>query len=282
MTEYPSRARAFASRIDGLSETAPAFWEVGEGAAISYPAAGHASSASVEPTSYWFNHRNALIASAVSRFPPNGLIVDVGGGNGYVSLGLREAGFDTLVVEPGVIGAHHAHNRGLPVIQAPFETLAVPDDTIDAAGLFDVLEHIGDDAAALDALHATMVPGAMLYLTVPSFGWLWSSEDVYAGHFRRYTVDSLSRLIERHGFAVDYATYFFSILVPPIFLARTIPSRLHLTSAGRPARMNTDHTLPGGALGSTFSRSMKWEQRKVAAGETIPFGSSCLLVATRR
>lgn len=272
--------RKWAGRIPGLDERTPLFWEAAGAGDVSYPTGGHASFAAIEHTSYWFNHRNDVIASVVTRHPPRGTIVDVGGGNGYVSLGLRKAGFDSVVVEPGSVGAHCAHDRGLPVIMAPFEQLDVPPGSMTAAGLFDVLEHIEDDAAALRSLHAAMEPGGMLYLAVPAFTWLWSAEDVHAGHFRRYTRGGLAKLVAAQGFTVECATYFFSMLVPPVLALRAAPSRLGIR-VKEPSSTADDHKLPGGPVGKAMSRAMAWEAQRIAAGRAVPFGSSCLLVARR-
>jgi len=274
-------AHPFASQIPGLHEIAPSYWLSETHSAVSYPEAGHASAAAVEANSYWFNHRNRLICSVVSQHPPQGDVVDIGGGNGYVSLGLTQAGFPCVVAEPGQSGAECARGRNLPVIRAAFESLAVPDGAISAAGLFDVLEHIEDDAGALHALHRQMAHGGMLYLTVPTFQWLWSAEDVSAGHFRRYSLTSVSHLLEACGFSVRFATYFFAMLVPPIFAARTVPTVLGLSKAAAQGVAEADHLLPGGALGKTLSALMSWEQRRVDAGRRVPFGSSCLVVARR-
>lgn len=287
MSEHQSRecayrsARELGTGITGLSERSAGFWEVSNSDAISYPPGGHASFAEVEETSYWFNHRNAVIASIVGRFPPGGLIADVGGGNGYVSLGLRRAGFESVVIEPGAVGAHCAHDRGLPVVMAPFEKLALPAGSLAAAGLFDVLEHIDDDAATLAQLRTYLQPRGRLYLTVPAFNWLWSSEDDHAGHFRRYTLDSLSTLLIAQGFEVEFATYFFAPLVAPILALRSLPTRLKLGKANQPAAVDVDHRLPSGIVGTTLSHLLSWEAARIARGSTVPFGSSCLLVARR-
>ena len=57
----------------------------------------------IEESSFWFKHRNACIEAAVKCHPPRsgGPIFDVGGGNGFVTLGLIRAGFETVLVEPG-------------------------------------------------------------------------------------------------------------------------------------------------------------------------------------
>jgi hypothetical protein len=47
------------------------------------------------------------------RFPPPGMLFDVGGGNGFVAAALERAGWQTVVVEPGRRGAENARARGL-------------------------------------------------------------------------------------------------------------------------------------------------------------------------
>ncbi|NJC06730.1 SAM-dependent methyltransferase [Sphingomonas kaistensis] len=271
----------FSSGISGLRAPRPGFWEFSNGDGISYPPGGHTSLAHVEEASYWFKHRNAIISSVVQQFPPEGIIIDIGGGNGYVSLGLREAGFQSVVIEPGRAGAECAYGRGLPVLMAPFQDLEIPSASVGAAGLFDVLEHIEDDAAALGHLRASLKPAGRIYLTVPAFKWLWSTEDDYAGHFRRYTLASLSKLVSSAGFQVEFGTYFFSSLVAPIFALRSIPSWLRLTNAGSPSSVDADHRLPSGTIGKGFSRSFAWEADRISGRRSVPFGSSCLLVARR-
>ena len=52
--------------------------------ALSYPSDGNDQCFRVEDSSYWFGHRNTCIVELVRQFPPNGLIFDIGGGNGFV------------------------------------------------------------------------------------------------------------------------------------------------------------------------------------------------------
>jgi SAM-dependent methyltransferase len=274
-------ARNFCAAIPGLHTRRPGFWEYNSTESVSYPAGGHTSLADVENTSYWFKHRNAIIGSVVRQFPPEGLIMDVGGGNGFVSVGLRERGFQTIVIEPGLAGAECAYGRGLPVLMAPFQDLEVPPQTVAAAGLFDVLEHLEDDAAALANLRTTLRPEGRIYITVPAFNWLWSTEDEYAGHYRRYTLASLKKLVASAGFQIEFGTYFFSSLVAPILALRSIPSRLKLARVGKPAAVDADHSLPSGTIGKALSRSFAWEAARASRGCSIPIGSSCLLVARR-
>jgi 2-polyprenyl-3-methyl-5-hydroxy-6-metoxy-1,4-benzoquinol methylase len=54
-----------------------------------------------------------------------------------------------------------------------------------------VLEHIDDEQAFLREIRRCLAPGGRIYLSVPAGRWLWSDDDVQAGHFRRYTCASL-------------------------------------------------------------------------------------------
>ena len=79
----------------------------------------------------------------VERFRPQGTIVDIGGGNGFVAGKLVQAGFPTVVVEPGETGARNAARRGVTtVICATLEAAHFRAASVPAACVFDVLEHI--------------------------------------------------------------------------------------------------------------------------------------------
>ena len=81
--------------------------------------------------------------------------------------------------------------------------------------LLDVLEHIEDDAGFLIKLNHRLKSNGRLLLTVPAFNILWSSEDDYAGHFRRYKLQEIISLTENAGFKVLYASYFYQFLFCP-------------------------------------------------------------------
>ncbi len=209
-----------------LEFSADGLWRARTQTAISYPDEGNAICYEVEESSFWFRHRNQCILKIVSLFPPQGAIFDIGGGNGFVASALMKAGFETVLVEPGP-GAFNALRRQIPVvIQATLQDAGFHPGSLPAAGLFDVLEHIEDDAQFLQSLAMQMRSGGRLYLTVPAGMWLWSAVDEDSGHYRRYSLPALHMLLEKSGFEVEFASYFFRAMVVPIFLFRALPSRL--------------------------------------------------------
>jgi len=73
--------------------------------------------------------------------------------------------------------------------------------SVDAAGAFDVTEHIEDDLGFLRELGGILRPGGRLYVTVPAFPFLWSQEDTDTGHYRRYTLPAIEAVLRKAGFA---------------------------------------------------------------------------------
>jgi SAM-dependent methyltransferase len=255
-------------------------WYARQATPIEYPEEGNAFCYSVEEGSFWFNHRNTFILEALRRYPPGGAFFDVGGGNGFVALAIREAGIETVLVEPGIEGILNAHRRGLDqLICATLETAGFLPHSLPAVGMFDVLEHIADDLAFLEKIHEVVIPEGRLYLTVPAYSFLWSIEDDFAQHFRRYTLPQLKQLLNQAGFSTEYSTYIFATLPAPIYFFRTIPSKLGWRKKGDLHHIESElkprSTTANGLLDSTLRLELKALERL----KSLPFGGSCLLVA---
>jgi SAM-dependent methyltransferase len=267
----------------GVTRGDDGIWRSRAATAIDYPDEANAFCFAVEDGSFWFQHRNAVIVDAVRRFPPAGFIADIGAGNGYVARGLKAAGFETLIVEPGAAGIRNAQSRGLaPLVCATLRDVAFRPDSLPAAAMFDVIEHIADDLGTLRTLHEALVPSGRLYLTVPSFRWLWSGEDEIAGHHRRYTIAALESRLNEAGFVQEFATYFFAPLPLPIFVMRSIPARLGFRKTVEVDRMATE-LQPSDSIALKALRSvLAGERRLLQHGWRVPIGSSCLAVARKQ
>jgi SAM-dependent methyltransferase len=265
----------------GLTLDADGIWRAGRRTPVEYPDEANAFCYGVEEGSFWFNYRNAFIAAAVQNHPPSGVIADIGAGNGYVSLALQRAGFATIAIEPGPVGARNARSRGLaPVVCATLEDAGFLPRSLHAAGLFDVVEHVEDDDAFLRSVHGLLMPGGRLYVTVPAFRALWSSEDDLVGHHHRYTLGTIGARLRAAGFSVDYATYLFAPLALPLLLLRTIPSRLGLRRTLDPTQTARElRPTPGPAV-KVLTRLLDVELALIRRGRAVPFGTSCLMVAS--
>lgn len=249
---------------------------------VDYPDEGNAFCFQVEDHSFWFEHRNRCIVTVARRYPPPGVIFDIGGGNGFVARGLSQAGYPSVVVEPGPAGARNAQSRGLsPVICSTLDDAGFHDGALPAAGLFDVLEHIEDHRGVLRRLAALVQPGGRLYITVPAYQALWSGEDVLGGHHRRYTSRGLAAVVTEAGFEVVFSSYIFWPLPLPILLLRALPWRLgHRPDVDLDA-IRRELKPPSAALVRAVMAVLDIERRWLAHGGRVPAGGSCLLVARR-
>lgn len=79
---------------------------------------------------------------------------------------------------------------------------------VDSILCSNVLEHIRNDDAALEEMKDLLAPGGRLALLVPAHQALYNSFDRGLDHFRRYSRESLRRLLEVSGFEVEDSWYF--------------------------------------------------------------------------
>ena len=249
---------------------------------ISYPADGNKNCFLLEDNSFWFGHRNKCITSVIKHFPPNGPVLDVGGGNGYVSRGIIDAGYDAILLEPGSQGAINGKRaRGIPtVICSTLQDANFHNSSISAVGCFDVIEHVENDKKFIKDIHKILESGGVLYATVPAHKFLWSQSDVNSQHYRRYNKILIEELLE-NKFEILYFTYFFSLLTFPILLFRAIPYRLGLSKKMNILSKNTEHGTNNGVNVKVMNRVLKSELNKIKNKQNINFGASCLFVARK-
>ncbi len=269
-----------------LHKSADGLWHARHSAAISYPDWGNAACFQVEDTSFWFQHRNACILEAMKLFPPAGPVFDIGGGNGFVAKGMQDAGFEVVLVEPGTTGARNAQQRGIQsVVCATLEDAGFVPQSLPAIGLFDVVEHIENEREFLAKLREFLIPGGKIYLTVPAYNFLWSREDIDAGHQRRYSRRGLRDVVVNTGFRIDFLTGFFQFLLPAIFVARTLPYRLGLAKSGHgnevAVQMKRQHLPASKLVADVLRRLVLREQLRLQRRNEISVGASWLLVASK-
>lgn len=160
------------------------------------------------------------------------------------------------------------------MVRAPLEKLPFEDGQFRLVLSTDVIEHVGDDAAVLRELARVTAPGGLLALTTPAYMWLWSHQDETHHHRRRYTRPELVATVRNAGWHLELATYFNSILLPPIALVRKLGRRF--ISASR-----EDTALTPGVLNSVLRLPLSAEAAVLRAGGRLPFGVSIGLTARR-
>lgn len=72
-----------------------------------------------------------------------------------------------------------------------------------------VIEHIEDDAKALNFIHDSLRKGGKALILVPAHQFLYNSIDQKVGHFRRYSMKSFAELVTKTRFNTD-DLYFYN------------------------------------------------------------------------
>jgi len=167
--------------------------------------------AGVEQRHFWFAARNDVILSTLRRAAGSlsgTRVLDIGCGTGFVTSALEAAGMDAWGIDMHHAALSYARDRMRgPLFSANSAALPFfPDFQI--ATLFDVIEHLDDDAAALSAAAAILEPNGLIVVTVPAGQHLWTTYDEVIGHKRRYDRDSLSATMKRAGLGLVDISYF--------------------------------------------------------------------------
>ena len=126
-------------------------------------------------------------------------------------------------VEPDeALAALAAGRRPVPVFQTTVDRLPseIRDESYDGVTMFDVLEHIEDEARVFRVVCQKLRPGGWIVLSVPAYMWLWGHQDAVNQHFRRYTLRELRGKLQAADFTVERTTYFNTFLFPSIAAVR--------------------------------------------------------------
>jgi 2-polyprenyl-3-methyl-5-hydroxy-6-metoxy-1,4-benzoquinol methylase len=177
--------------------------------------------ASVEKDHFWFKSRRDYICKEFRRHVKKGArILEIGSGTGFVAEKLQELGFSIEVSDIHSNGLREAKKRGLQTLYQ-FDLFNPPFvEEFDVVCLFDVFEHLKDQERALLCLSQMLKKGGLIILTVPSHQWLWSRDDVIAGHEMRFNKKNLKQLFASSNLQTLSVRYFFASLVPFLLLRK--------------------------------------------------------------
>jgi 2-polyprenyl-3-methyl-5-hydroxy-6-metoxy-1,4-benzoquinol methylase len=147
---------------------------------------------------------------------PGRLVYNIGCGAGYFNTLVAEHGHRVVACEPDPEAYAQAVTRAgaaVTVMNCGLEAFAKDREPADIVVMHDVLEHIEDDRAAVEALAKLVKPGGALVVSVPAMPSLFGLHDELLGHYRRYTAPRLLALL-RPRFAVERWTYYGMLSIP--------------------------------------------------------------------
>ena len=151
---------------------------------------------------FWYRGRHKFLLTTVRRFSPSASApggrrgrsaIDMGGGCGgwveylhtreprlFDELALSDSSRRALDLAGPVVGTF-ARRYHADLLDLPWQ------DRWDAVFLLDVIEHIPGHLDVLRQVRRSLRPGGLLFVTTPAFQSLWTYNDEFARHQRRYT-----------------------------------------------------------------------------------------------
>lgn len=240
---------------------------------------------------FWYLGRHRFLLRALTdglKFegrPPADLSgIDLGGGCGGWICYLHErapALFSELALSDSSI---HGLELAEPIIpkhvsryQADVLNLGWVDRW-DVVFLLDVLEHIPNDARALQQIAQALKPGGLLLVTTPALPAFWSYNDDLAHHVRRYTKEDFRGLADISGLTLLRSHYFMFFLSPLLWLTRLRQPELNsMNDQQRHEFLARTHRVPSRPVNNLLRFVFDLE---TPLGHTLPFpwGTSILAV----
>ncbi len=199
-------------------------------------------------------------------------ILDVGCGTGKNLETFSKFG-EVIGIDNSIDAINFCKKRGFKAIKGDIEKMPFKSNFFDAVTALDVLEHV-DDVKALKEIKRVLNQDGILIITVPAFSWLWSKWDEVLFHKRRYSAKSLKKVLTQNGFKVSKISYFFSFLVLPALIIRTIKQKLY------PNHYPSDFKISNKLVNSVLEVVSGIEQR-IVINYKVPIGTSLVTIAKK-
>lgn len=229
----------------------------------------------VENEHWWFAARKEILLRYIESrlpLPREARLLDVGCGTGAIleSFSRRYQAFGTDMAPQAI---EFCRERGLTRLHLGTLETYPPSPPFDLITMLDMVEHVEDDAALLEAARRLLGEGGHVLIAVPAFPSLWSRHDEILHHRRRYTLRGLRALVEGAGFTVEHLSFFNTFLFPVAWVKR-IAARL--TRSEEANDLDIPPPLLNAALRGVFR-----VERHILPHASLPFGLSLLCLARK-
>jgi len=227
----------------------------------------------------WYLARLKLMLNWSQEIEPGSYGIELGCGSGLAAKALLNSHKDLqiLVTDINDEGLNIAKSRGLTTkkMNASIKS-SWPNRKFSFAIAMDVIEHIEDDETAIQNLYEHLCKDALVFITVPSFMFLWSNHDIQNQHYRRYSKKGIIQLLERNGIKIEKIRYWNSFFLIPLFLERKLRDKYPMNSGP----LEEGNFLPGNILASIMHAVYRIESKFGLVTGMLP-GTSLIIQARK-
>jgi len=239
------------------------------------------ATARAERDHFWFRgfrrFVEPLIAAAAGDRRP--AILDCGCGTGHNLTLLRRYG-RAYGIDLTWAGLQYAASQGeRRIARATAARLPFGDAAFGLVTSFDVLYSLEqpDEQAAVAEMFRLTRPGGCVLINVAAMDVLRGDHSILSHEVRRYTRETLGRLVTGGGFTIERMTYTNATLFLPMAAVRTLHRRRGLSGE---ADAKQEIAVPAGPINAVMSGALFLESAWLRWFD-CPFGSSLLCLARK-
>lgn len=158
------------------------------------------------------------------------IILEVGCSSGFMLQRMHQTFPDATIMGSDIVSAPLQKLAktlpSTPLFRFDLTHCPLPDASVDAVVLLNVLEHIERDDLALKQIYRILKPGGVLVVEVPAGPHLYDIYDKVLMHYRRYTLSHLRELALKEGFKIAYQSHLGFFLYPGFWWVKKRNQRL--------------------------------------------------------
>jgi SAM-dependent methyltransferase len=225
--------------------------------------------------------RNDAVAQVKKIMPSaQSVIMEIGCSSGFLIRDLAKSFSESVIVGADVVKEPLYRLAktlpGIPLIRFDLLQSPLPDQSVDALIMLNVLEHIEDDVLALQKAFNLLKPGGALIIEVPAGPYLYDSYDAELHHFRRYSTSELQAKLTQAGFKVSRKSHLGFVLFPAFAAVKLLNKWSPFRKNKAVVRDRAASTSGNGLV----KLAMEFESMYLASFQ-LPFGIRVLMNAQR-
>ena len=218
-----------------------------------------------------------MIRRFIQVYDRKSTILEVGCSSGQMMKEANQKGFFNYIgidISPEA-AKRSKENSVLPVLQMDGSMLGFKNNTFDVVIASAILEHIADDAQAVQEWRRVLKKGGDLIVFVPAFPMLWGDHDVANKHFRRYKKREFLSLFQHSGFAITKLSYWNFVLFFPVFIFRNFKKILKTKPVPK------GEFFHPGCLGNKWLHGLLYLENASLKNLSFPWGVSLFIIARK-
>jgi len=211
------------------------------------------------------------------------VVLDVGCSSGAMLRSMKERFPKATVIGSDCIPEHleslARELTGTPILQFDVVQCPLPDASVDAVVMLNVLEHIENDAEAIRQVRRILKPGGILVLEVPAGPSLYDVYDKYLLHCRRYNLAGLRNLVNSAGFRIIRQSHLGCFLYPLFSLVKRRNQRYLKENSAHHKKIVRQEIQQTGD--NFLLRLIMALELRMGRHASYPFGIRCLMTCLR-